>query len=173
MTRAQAGEAWARRPATRRQAELRASSAADRPRQPRRQPTRQDAAAADRLRQPPVGRMPGVVRGGSWGFTMLLVGELVILHLLGLNIGVVLYVIAALAFALAGNRAVTVPVISVRVAARDGAAAAVLAYGLTVPLRLIAHDALSLLAVAVTVAFAVIVGGLAGAIVGRARLQTP
>lgn len=117
--------------------------------------------------------MPAVIRGGSWGFTILLVGELVVLHLLGLNIGLVLYVIAALAYAMAGNRAITASVTSVRNAARDGAAAATAAYVLTIPLRLIAHDDLPALTVVVSVAFAVVVGGLAGAIAGRAQLRSP
>ncbi len=115
---------------------------------------------------------PAIVRGASWGFSLLLVGELVTLQLLGLGNGLVLYVVAAAAYALAGNRAVQPPVVSVRTAARDGALAAALAYGLTIPLRFIVHSAsTSVLATGVALAFALVVGALAGSIVGRARLD--
>lgn len=112
------------------------------------------------------------MRGAAWGFAILLVGELVTLQLLGLGDGLILYVVAAAAYAAAGNRAVQPPVASVRQAARDGALGAALAYALTIPLRFMVHSAsTSLLATAVAVAFALVVGGLAGAIVGRARLD--
>ncbi|MCU4184399.1 hypothetical protein K6U06_08500 [Acidiferrimicrobium sp. IK] len=94
------------------------------------------------------------------------------LQLLGLGNGLILYVVAAAAYALAGNRAVQPPVTSVRLAARDGALAAASAYALTIPLRLIVHSAsISVLATGVALAFALVVGGLAGSIVGRARLD--
>lgn len=115
---------------------------------------------------------PNVVRGASWGFSILLIGELVVLQLLGLANGLALYVVAAAAYAFAGNRAVRPPVVSVATAARDGALAAAGAYGLTIPLRLIvAASSFSLLSAVVAVVVALAVGGAAGAIVGKARMD--
>lgn len=112
------------------------------------------------------------MRGASWGFSVLLVGELLVLNALGMNDGLVLYVVAAAAYALAGNRAVRPPIASVRDAARDGALAATGAYALTVPLRLIVGStSTTVLSVVVAAAFAAVVGGLAGTIVGRARID--
>jgi hypothetical protein len=141
---------------------------------------RRDAA---RRRQPPrtrpdrtvpakVGGTPAVVRGASYGFTILLVGELLVLHVLGLNDGLALYVIAALAYAAAGNRAVASgPQTSVRSSTKDGAMAAFVAYALTIPLRVIAGDGISGLATVVALAFALLVGAGAASIAARARIQ--
>jgi hypothetical protein len=141
---------------------------------------RRDAA---RRRQPPrtrpdrtvpakVGGTPAVVRGASYGFTILLVGELLVLHVLGLNDGLALYVIAALAYAAAGNRAVASgPQTCVRSSTKDGAMAAFVAYALTIPLRVIAGDGISGLATVVALAFALLVGAGAASIAARARIQ--
>jgi hypothetical protein len=119
-----------------------------------------------------VGGTPAVVRGASYGFTILLVGELLVLHVLGLNDGLALYVIAALAYAAAGNRAVASgPQTSVRSSTKDGAMAAFVAYGLTIPLRVIAGDGIPVLATAVALAFALLVGAGAASIAARARLR--
>ena len=108
------------------------------------------------------------MRGASVGFTVLLLGELVARVFLGFQIGLALYLVAALAYALAGNRAARgTP--SVRDAARDGALAAVASYGLTMPLRVILHEGPSIRAAEVAIAFAAIVGALAAVIVARAR----
>jgi hypothetical protein len=119
-----------------------------------------------------VGGTPAVVRGASYGFTILLVGELLVLHVLGLNDGLALYVIAALAYAAAGNRAVASgPQTSVRSSTKDGAMAAFVAYALTIPLRVIAGDGISGLATVVALAFALLVGAGAASIAARARIQ--
>lgn len=110
---------------------------------------------------------PAVVRGGWPGFVILLVGELVTLPFRG-N-GLVLYWVALIAYAVAGNRAATASLASTPRAARDGGLAAAFAFALTVPLRFEGHSALTLWATVIELAVALIVGALAGAIVARAR----
>jgi hypothetical protein len=113
-----------------------------------------------------------VVRGASYGFTILLLGELLVLHVLGLNDGLALYVIAALAYAAAGNRAVASgPQSSIHSSTRDGAVAAFVAYALTVPLRVIAGDRVTVLATVVALVFALLVGAGAASIAARARIR--
>jgi hypothetical protein len=109
-----------------------------------------------------------VVRGGFQGFVILLFGELLTLPFRG-N-GLILYWVALVAYAWAGNRAASASLASVPRAARDGAGAAVFAYLLTIPLRQMSHSlSFSFLYTVVALATAVIIGGLAAVIVARAR----
>lgn len=112
--------------------------------------------------------LPAVVRGGFQGFVILLFGELLTLPFRG-N-GLILYWVALVAYAWAGNRAASASLASVPRAARDGAGAAVFAYLLTIPLRQMSHSlSFSFLYTVVALATAVIIGGLAAVIVARAR----
>lgn len=109
-----------------------------------------------------------MLRGGWTGFVVLLLGDLVTLvH--GRGSGLVLYWVAALAYALAGNRAAAAAGGSLYIAARDGAMAAAFAYLLTIPLRESAGTPVTLLGTVVALGAALIVGALAGLIVARAR----
>lgn len=111
---------------------------------------------------------PAVVRGGWPGFVILLVGDLVTLPI-GRGSGLVLYWVALIAYAVAGNRAASASLRSTPRAARDGALAAAFAFMLTVPLRLQAHSGLTLLAFGVQVGVALVIGSLAATIAARAR----
>lgn len=124
-----------------------------------------------RQKQPLLSGAPAVIKGGWPGFLILFFGDLVTLPL-GRGSGLVLYWVALIAYAVAGNRAATASIRSAPRAARDGALAAAFAFLLTVPLRFAAHaaaDTVTVLALLVQVSAALIVGGLAGAIVARAR----
>lgn len=109
-----------------------------------------------------------MVRGGWLGFVVLLFGDLITLGV-GRGSGLVLYWVAALAYAVAGNRAAAACGGSLYAASRDGAFAAAFAYLLTIPLRQAAGTPVTLLNTTVALAAALIVGALAGVIVARAK----
>lgn len=117
---------------------------------------------------PPVPGLPAVIRGGWQGFVVLLFGDLITL-VVGRGSGLVLYWVAAMAYAVAGNRAAAAAGGSLYIAGRDGAMAAAFAYLLTIPLRQAAGTPVTLLNTGVALAAALIVGALAGLIVARAR----
>lgn len=114
---------------------------------------------------------PGVVRGGSRGFTVLVVGELVALAASVISAGVGGFVLAVSAAA----GAVTAGVVAGRAepAQANGAAAAIAAWLLTVPLRLIGGAGLA----GSEVVFSVVVGAVLGAfgarLVARAQPRGP
>lgn len=130
-------------------------------------PTRRHARAAKKA-LPLIAGAPAVVKGGLTGFLILVFGELITFPIRGS--GLILYWVALIAYAVAGNRAAAASVQSAPRAARDGALAAAFAFCLTLPLRLAAHSSsLSLLYVAVQIPTALVVGGLAAMIAARAR----
>lgn len=133
-------------------------------------PTRRSRRSEERARKriPVTAGLPAIVRGGFQGFVILLFGELLTLPFRG-N-GLILYWVALVAYAWAGNRAATASLASVPRAARDGACAAVFAYLLTIPLRQMAHSlSFSFLYTVLALVTALVIGGLAAVIVARAR----
>ena len=108
-----------------------------------------------------------MVRGGWPGFLVLFFGELITLPIRG-N-GLILYWVALVAYAVAGNRAAAASVSSLSRAARDGALAAGFAFCLTIPLRLSAHDTLTVVAITVQIIAALLIGSLSAMIAARAR----
>ena len=117
--------------------------------------------------------LPAVVRGASSGFSVLLAGELLgIIFLSGAAVGVLVTFVGLAGFAFAGNRAGGASAGQPKRAARDGMLAAVGAWLLTLPLRIAAQNAPDLRFVAVQLAFAAAVGGLAGIIVARAAARS-
>jgi hypothetical protein len=108
---------------------------------------------------------PGVVRGGSRGFTVLVLGELVALAAGGISAGLGGLLLAVSAAA----GAVSAGVVAGRTqpAPANGAAAGLLAWLLTVPLRLIGGRGLA----ASEVVFSMVVGAVLGSFGGRMVAQ--
>ncbi|HET9690591.1 MAG TPA: alpha/beta fold hydrolase [Acidimicrobiales bacterium] len=125
-----------------------------------------------RAKSPPTPGLVAVTRGAWAGFVVLFFGDLATLYR-GRGSGLVLYWVAALGYAVAGHRAAAASPGAWRVAARDGAVAAVCAYALTVPLRVESHSGVSALGTALAVAVAAAVGAGAAAIAGRAGRPQP
>lgn len=114
-----------------------------------------------------------MVAGASRGFTVLLLGELVVLAISTFVPGTTapgISLVAAAAFVAAGRRAVrNSRSLPRRVRARRGATAALGAYGLTVPLAVMGGLAVvTVPQVTFTSAIAVVVGAVAGQ-AGRGR----
>ncbi|MCW2616250.1 MAG: hypothetical protein JWN08_3244 [Frankiales bacterium] len=108
-----------------------------------------------------------MVRGASTGFTVLVLGELlapVAGAVSSVLAGLWLSLVGAAGFALAGRR-----VGRARRTVLQGAAAALGALTLTLPLRVLADAPQSPYAFAVSAVFAVVVGGLAGRAAGSLR----
>ena len=98
----------------------------------------------------------------------MLVGDIVTLPFR--SNGLILYWVALIAYAVAGNRAASASTGSVRRAGRDGALAAMAAYIFIIPLQFAArHQGITVLNTAIALLAAMIVGGLAAIIVARAR----
>jgi hypothetical protein len=111
--------------------------------------------------------MPDVVAGASRGFTILLVGELLVLLVSSFVPGLAapgISAVAATAFVLGARRAVRHGAPGDALGnARRGALAALGAYGLTVPLAIMGGTAeVTVLQVLLTSALAVGIGGVAG-----------
>jgi hypothetical protein len=111
--------------------------------------------------------MPDVVAGASRGFTILLVGELLVLLVAAFVPGLAapgISAVAATAFVLGARRAVRHAAPGATLGnARRGALAALGAYGLTVPLAIMGGTAeVTVLQVLLTSALAVGIGGVAG-----------
>ncbi len=160
----QAAKDWARKPSP---APARRAAAG-------KGPTRRSRRAEQRARTriPVTAGLPAIVRGGFQGFVILLFGELLTLPFRG-N-GLILYWVALVAYAWAGNRAASASVALVPRAARDGACAAMFAYLLTIPLRQMSHSlSFSFLYTVLALMTALIIGGLAAVIVARARRPRP
>lgn len=110
-----------------------------------------------------------LVKGASAGFTILILGELLAPlagALGGLVAGLWLSLVGAAGFAVAGRR-----VGRARKTLMQGAAAALGALTLTLPLRLLAGAQQSAYAFAVTAVFAVVIGGLSGRAAGALRAR--
>ena len=108
---------------------------------------------------------PAVVRGGSRGFTVLVVGEL-----LALAVGLASDTLGGLLFAMsAAAGAVTAGTVAGRSdpPLPNGAAAGLLAYALTVPLRLMGGG-LAASELAFSVMAATVLGGLGGRLTAQA-----
>lgn len=111
--------------------------------------------------------VPELVKGASSGFTVLLLGELLapvagaVDATLG---GLWLSLVGATGYVVAGSR-----VGSARRPVLQGVCAALLALGLTLPLRLIAGLNAPLWALLLSAVFAVAVGAAAGGAAGRRR----
>lgn len=106
--------------------------------------------------------------GASRGFSVLVLGEM-LLRVAGpggQQLGLPFAILGAAGFVLAGHRAA--------VSARhhlvvNGAAAAVAAFCLTIPLRIMLHDPVLVSGTAITVGFAGVIGAAAGTIVRSHR----
>lgn len=111
--------------------------------------------------------VPEAVRGAWRGFLVLVFGEL-LAPVVGLVApalgGLWLSLVAAAAYAVAGTA-----VGGARRAVLQGAMSAVGALALTMPLRVLVHERLALLAYAVSFTFALAVGGASGFLAGRRR----
>jgi hypothetical protein len=84
----------------------------------------------------------------------------------GQQLGLPFAILGAAGFVLAGQRAAGS---AARWPALNGAMAAVAAFGLTLPLRLMLHDPVLAPSTVVSVGFAAVVGAVAGALVGAHR----
>jgi hypothetical protein len=115
--------------------------------------------------------LPTLLRGASAGFTVLVLGELLAPLAGALSpvlAGLWLSLVGAAGFAVAGRR-----IGHARRTVLQGAAAALAALTLTLPLRLLAGTQVSPYALAVSAVFALVVGGLAGRAAGSLRDRRP
>lgn len=113
-----------------------------------------------------------VVRGASRGFSVLVLGEM-LLRVAGPSqqqFGLLFALLGAAGFTTAGIRAARA---SVDRAVIAGSAAAVVAFVLTLPLRMMLHDPVMSASTGISVGYAAVVGAVAGLLARRQRPSSP